>query len=178
MPNTLFAVTAPSGSGKTSIMRMVMDNEVISFTTREKREGEKEGIDYLFIDNDKFQELKQSGGLVEQTFYDNHYYGITSEELHKKLNKGNAFVIVDYHGMQQLKAIYPDTVSIFIKTKKEDAIRNMFGRGDSFGRIRSRLTTFDSELMNLINYDYVVSNIYGKKECTVRIIREIIDTYI
>lgn len=177
-PNTLFAITAPSGSGKTSIMRGVMSNEVISFTTRGKRDGETEGVDYLFINGLDFNKLKQTGGLVESVEYSGNFYGITSEELSSKLRKGNAFVIVDIHGAQQLKTIYPDTVTIFIKTAKDDAIRSMLMRGDSFGNIQQRLKTFDSELLNRVYYDYVISNVYGKKNKTIDVVKAIVSTYI
>jgi guanylate kinase len=175
--NTLFAVTAPSGSGKTSIMRSVMENEVISFTTRAMRQGEIDGKDYLFITGLKFNELKTKGELIEETLYDGNYYGLTAEEVGSKLRKGNAFAIVDFNGMKQLKEIYPNTVTIFIKTSKQDAIRNMFARGDSFGNIQKRLKTFEQELTNRIHYDYVVTNVYGKKQETVDIIKSIIKVY-
>jgi guanylate kinase len=175
--NTLFAITAPSGSGKTSIMRSVMTNEVVSFTTRPMRDGEKEGVDYLFITPTKFGELKADGQLIEETCYSGNYYGITAEELEKKIKKGNAFVIVDHHGMEQLKRIYPNVVTIFIKTAKEDCMKNMFNRGDSLANIQKRLRTFEIEQSKRIEYDYVVTNVYGKKNETVNIISNIIYSY-
>ena|SRR5206468_4638902 len=177
MPNTLFAISAPSGCGKTSIMRELMDNEILSFTTREKRKTETDGIDYQFISFSDFVELKDNGRLIEETNYYGNWYGITTAELSNKIRNGNAFAIVDFNGMKQLKAIYPDTVSIFIKASQEDAIRNMIDRGDSFENIKKRLVAFDEELLNRIDYDYVVTNRYGYFDETINIVHSIIASY-
>lgn len=182
--NTLFIVSAPSGSGKTYIMKQVMgkENEIISFTTRKPRQGEVDGVDYLFITKDMFHELDNSNGLIEKTAYPPHalkedidYYGITKKEFDYKILKGNAYIVVDYIGMQQLKQIYPKCVTIYIYTKKEDAIENMRDRGDSEEYINKRMTTFSLEQVQRTAYDYIITNERGKVNDAISIVKAIVN---
>src|SRR5437764_9195603 len=106
MANILFCVTGPSGSGKTSIMREIFDNELLRFTTRKKRDGEKEGVDYNFIRYQEYIIMVSRQELIEKTEYDGNYYGLSSKELYSKLNKGNAFFICDNSGFNQVKDKY------------------------------------------------------------------------
>lgn len=181
--NKLFIVSAPSGSGKTSIMREVMgqENEVVSFTTREKRDGEIEGKDYIYISKDKFNEYMKSDNIIESTSYppnseNCNYYGITADELYGKLDKNHSFIIVDYDGMKQLKMIYPNIVTIYIHCDKEDAIKNMIGRGDKRSNIDSRVKTFEAEQKHKVHYDFVVKNDYGRIKDAIEIIKTIVKT--
>lgn len=171
--NTLFVVSAPSGSGKTSLMRSVMSNEITSFTTRAIREKEVDGVDYIFITKEEFYKMKDNDDLIEFTEYDGNFYGISKSEYEGKMERGNAFAIVDYHGMQQFKDIHKKCVTIFILTSKEDAIANMFSRGDSFDSINKRVETYDDELLNRIHYDFVVTNEHGKFSETTGILHSI-----
>ena len=172
--NKLFIVSGPSGSGKTTIMRSLMNNEIISFTTRPKRRNEVDGKDYIFITKEQFHKLLNSNGLIEHTEYGGNYYGVTKEEFENKLNKGDAFFIADYNGMKQVKQIYPYCETIFIYVKKEDAERNMRERGDSEEFIQKRLSTYEDEIDNLIYYDHVVVNNYNELEETIEKVRLII----
>lgn len=177
MKNTLFLITAPSGSGKTSIMRMVMNNEVVSFTTRHPRNNEVDGVDYIYISKEEFEIMKDSGELAEHITYEatGDSYGITMTELRDKLYLGSAFAIVTHHGMEQLKAIYPNCVTIFLLTDKEDAIEFMKSRGDSNESIENRLKTFDEEQSNRVYYDYVIKNERGFMSHAKNIIKTIVD---
>jgi guanylate kinase len=168
---------APSGSGKTTIGRNVLSNELVSVTTREKREGEVGGKDYYFISTKEFNDLLFSGSLAEETCYSDSHYGLTYEEIETKLKKGNAFVVVDIRGLNQLKAIYPNSTSIFIKTSKEDATRAMIERGDSLIKIQGRLKTFEQEQQNAVYCDYVVSNKYGKLHEAIKVVKAIVHTH-
>jgi guanylate kinase len=174
--NTLFLISAPSGSGKTSIMRQVMDNEVISFTTREPRKGEVNGIDYVYISQKEFDQMLCDGELAEYITYGatGDSYGITINELEDKLNNGDAFAIVTEHGMEQLKIIYPKCSTIFIYTDKEDATEFMRLRGDKEETIQKRLSTFDKEQYNKDKYDYIIRNKKGEMQDAVNIIKEIV----
>lgn len=163
--NILFIVSGPSGSGKTTTMRNAMDNEIISFTTRAKRDGEEDGIDYLYITEEEFQALVDHGGIAESTtYYGTASYGITLSELLEKLDKGDAFVIVDVVGKAQLEALYPNTVSIFFSISKETAIARMKLRGDSDESINKRLMSFEEELENFYLYDYIIDNENSKNQ--------------
>lgn len=158
--NRLLIVSGPSGSGKTSIARRVMENEVVSFTTRAMRPGEVDGIDYVYITEERFKELYASNGLAEYTtYYGNASYGITMEELTSKLAKGDAFVIVDVVGKQQLEQLYDNTVSVFVWMPfVEEAIARMRKRGDAEELIQKRLRTYEEEIANFPQYDYLIDN--------------------
>lgn len=165
---TLFAVSGHSGSGKTSIMRAIMgvEKEIVSVTTRPMRNGEVDGVDYYFISQDSFDILDISGGLAEKTtYYGRASYGVTKVEIESKLAKGDAYIIVDFNGFQQLKKIYPDVVGIFMYTDIDVAEKRMEKRGDNLGSIESRLTTYDIELSNMKHYDYHIKNDDYNKTC-------------
>jgi guanylate kinase len=174
MSNILFCITGPSGSGKTTIMRQLMDNELLSFTTRKMREGETNGEDYLFISNEEFDELFESGQLAEWTKYDGNCYGLTMEEVEYKLANDNAFFICDNNGFNQIIEKYNDVVSIFLYADKFDCIDNMKYRGDDMGKVANRLKTYNDEMSNRGQYDYVVKNIRGAADVTAEIIKNII----
>lgn len=173
--NKLYAITGISGSGKTSTMRQVMDNEIISFTTRNPRKGEIDGVDYNFTTKDKIEELELIGELVEKVEYRDNYYGITKEELKSKLDKGDAFVIVDYHGYLQLKQLHSDVTGIYIKADVSEVIDRMRERGDKEESIQLRLSSIEDELSCQSNYQYVVENKNGLQHKTVEKINEIIN---
>lgn len=175
--NKLFLVSGHSGGGKTTVMRSAMDNEIISFTTREKRNGEKHGIDYKYITIEEFDNLKQENKLIESVEYGGNYYGIDSYELNNKLNKGYAFCIVDYHGMLQMKDLYENCCTIFIYNSSSSiAKKQMKSRGDSDDKIASRLKTYKEEMANRKHYDYVIKNNHGQLDKTIEIVKNIIES--
>lgn len=170
----LFLISGISGAGKTSIMRKLMDNEVISFTTREKRIGEVDGKDYVFISEREYFDLYTDNQLAEWATYGGNYYGITKHELERKLKNNHAFCIVNLHGKEQLGKLYPNYTSIFIYTDRENAITQMSLRGDRQENIDNRISTYEEEMKNVIHYNYVIKNTYGKFDEVVEIIRQII----
>lgn len=172
--NKLILVSGPSGSGKTSLMRQIMKNEVVSFTTRSSRKGEIDGVDYKFISLEKFKELKEKSKLIEQVKYSDNYYGIDQEEFENKMSLGNAFVIVDYHGMQQIKKMYPNCVTLFLYTPYDQAYKQMVKRGDALDKVEQRLNTYHQEMKNKTYYDYVIRNNHNRFRDTKEIIEKII----
>lgn len=173
--NTLYVISGPSGSGKTTSIRQVMTREIVSFTTRPPREGEVEGFDYVFTTEEEVNRLEATGELVERVQYSGNSYGISKEELFGKLAEGDAFVVVDYHGFQQVRDLYPNCVSIFFAIDTEDARQRMLERGDKVESIEPRLKTYEKELANQVHYDYVLKNEYGKQEETVKKLSAIIN---
>lgn len=170
----LYVISGPSGSGKTSNIRQVMTNEVVSFTTRPPREGEVDGFDYIFTTVEEVDRLEASGELVERVSYAGNSYGISKDELYGKLATEDAFVIVDYHGFQQVRELYENYVSIFFSIDVEDARNRMLERGDKPDVIEGRLKTYETELKNQQHYDYVIQNEYGKQAETVQKLKDII----
>ncbi|MGN7324867.1 guanylate kinase [Bacillus altitudinis] len=174
--NKLILVTGPSGSGKTSLMRQIMKNEVVSFTTRKPRQGEIDGVDYKFISLEKFKELKEQGKLIEQVEYSGNYYGIDQEEFENKIYKSDAFVIVDYHGMQQIKKVHSNCVTLFLYTPYEQAYNQMIKRGDKLDKVEQRLKTYHKEMKNKTYYDYVIRNNHNRFRITKEMIEKIIES--
>ncbi|RXZ78062.1 guanylate kinase [Paenibacillaceae bacterium] len=171
----LLLVSGVSGSGKTVIMREIMNNEFVSFTTREPRVGEIHGKDYFFITKEEFQDLHDGGKLVEMTEYSDNYYGLTKQEVNTKLSIGDTFFICDFNGMKQIKKMYPESISIFFYCEKEEVEANMRDRGDSEDNIAKRLRTYDEEITNLIHYDYVVTNKRGNIEEAIQDVKDILE---
>lgn len=169
----LFIISGHSAAGKTSLMREVLDNEVLSFTTRAPRQGEIDGKDYTFLQEDDYHSLKLAGLVAEYTKYDGNYYGILSTEIDKKLEKGNAFVVVDFFGMLTLKHLYPDAVTVFMYCDYEVAESRLVQRGDSEDKVKSRMSTYYKELMNRLHYDFVIKN-QGDRKTVVRILNELL----
>lgn len=174
--NKLIVLSGHSGSGKTSLMRHIMKNEVVSFTTRKPRQGEVDGLDYKFISLKKFEELKEQGKLIEQVEYSGNYYGIDQEEFENKIGIGDAFVIVDYHGMQQVKKVYPNCVTLFLYTPYHKAYKQMIQRGDTIEKVQQRLKTYTQEMKNKEYYDYVIRNNSGKFDESIKVLTSIIES--
>lgn len=179
MSNILFCVTGPSGSGKTFFMKQVMDNEVGSITSRDMRKGEVNGREYLFFIREDVEWMIEKGEMAEWTEYDGNLYGTTKQELKDKLDNGDAYVICDNHGFQQFKEQYDNVVSIFLYASKEDCFDNMrYGRSDNFEKALARITTYDSEIANKGQYDYVLKNIRGNSSATLYALNTIINAEI
>ena len=171
--NKLYVVTAPSGSGKTTIMRSVMDSEIIWFTTRQKRDGEVEGKDYIFITREEFDELLLNNGLIENTCYGGNYYGVTRSEFENKLSQADSFFIADYNGMQQIREFHENTTTIFIHCDKERCKQNMLKRGDKVELVEKRLSTYENEIQNSVYFDHLVFN-NGSREDVIKKVNQII----
>lgn len=172
--NRLYLISGTSESKKRTLIRSIMNNEIISFTTREPRVDEISGLDYNFITKEDYDELKASSGMMVETEESKNIYGITRKEYEEKLNIGDAFVIVDFNGMKRLKDIHPNSYSIFIFEERKDIEARMRERGDSMESIIKVLDTYGLEVTNLIYYDEVVINYPGEFEETVQILKDII----
>jgi guanylate kinase len=172
--NKLYIVSGVSGAGKSTLFRAIMDNEITSFTTRPQREGEVNGVDYLFITEEDFQMLLEEDGLIEHAEYSGYRYGITRDEFEDRLSNGDAFIVVEFEGMKQLKEIYPNNESVYIFVEKDEAELHMRSRNDKEQSIQVRLSTYETEIKQLAHYDYLIINEHGKFDETVKKIKKII----
>lgn len=106
---TVITLTGPSGSGKTVLSKLLQDQGfqvLVSVTTRDKRQGEVEGVDYHFIDRARFAEMLESGRMIEHTEYNGTLYGVTADEAELAFSLGKpAVVVVEPHGKDQIKDI-------------------------------------------------------------------------
>lgn len=160
-----FIVSAPAGTGKTTLVRMLADEfpsvvASISFTTRRPREGEIDGVDYNFLTHEEFQKKIVSGDFLEYVKLYGDYYGTSRSWVEKHLNLGKHVVLViDTQGALQLRHTWK-VVSIFIKPPSLEALKSrLLGRGkDSIENIERRLALAKQEIDASRYYDYVIVN--------------------
>lgn len=163
----IFALSSPSGAGKTTIASAVMDQvedlqRSISYTTRPKRPGEKTGFDYYFVDTDEFQQRITEDFFLEHARVFENYYGTPKAAVYEALINGKDLVFdIDWQGVQQIKQYKnQDVVSIFIlppdkKTLKERLSKR---RQDSEEVIDLRMSRAVQEMSHWTEYDYVIIN--------------------
>ena len=181
----MFVISAPSGTGKSTIIELVMKQlpelkKPVSYTTRQKRNGEKDGVDYNFISSDEFKNKISNGDLIEWATVYNNFYGTSMEYLSKELAKG-AFLIkdIDTQGVLQLKGKLKDrAILIFIEprslTELEKRIRDR-GKDDN-ATIEKRMSCARSEMAQAPKYDHRIVN--KDLNSAVRALKDIISGYI
>lgn len=161
MSKQILILVGPSGSGKTTIGRELQRRgipEVVSHTTREMRQGEKDGVSYYFVDKATFDAIEK----IEEVEYAGNHYCVSKQEMEDKLAKNDViFVITDINGVMQIKKRYPEEAKVIFIYAPVDVLRKrMEKRGDSEENINKRIQhLFDSgELDNDQYADLVVEN--------------------
>lgn len=163
---TLFIVSAPSGTGKTSLVNaLVRDTNhlklSISHTTRKPRPKEIDGYNYHFISEDKFKQMEMAGVFMESAKVFGNFYGTSQDAVQKMLDEGHDVVLeIDWQGAEQIKARFPEAISIFILPPSIEALRNRLdSRGqDSAEVIAHRMEKAIAELQHHHKADYLVVN--------------------
>lgn len=164
--SNIFIISAPSGCGKTSLVRELCQTylfleQTVSYTTRTIRSGEVDGQDYHFISKDQFIEKKKNNKFIEsQNVYDN-FYGTTYESINEILVSGkDAILEIDYQGMLLIKSKIPSSQSIYILPPSiEELEKRLFDRGlDSDEVIEKRVSKAKDELKYVKFADYTVMN--------------------
>ena len=162
----LFVVSAPSGAGKTSLLKQLISelNAVqtsISHTTRARREGEVDGVDYHFIKMDVFKELVEANAFYEHAEVFGNYYGTSKSSIAEQLAKGIDVILeIDWQGARQINQQLPESHSIFIlPPSKSELESRLKGRGqDNDEVIRGRMNAAINEMSHYNEYDYLVIN--------------------
>jgi guanylate kinase len=162
----LFVITAPSGAGKTSLIDALVGDDPslklsISYTTRAPRPGEKNGVDYHFVDDPTFLAMRSRGDFLESAEVHGHRYGTSKRVITEALAKGEDLILeIDWQGARQVRAIYPDCVGIFILPPSiEELERRMRARGqDSDEVMRRRLENARGEMDHAGEFDYAIIN--------------------
>jgi guanylate kinase len=162
----LFVITAPSGAGKTSLIDALMRGDPslklsISYTTRMPRPGEKDGVDYHFVDDATFLAMRGRGEFLESAEVHGYRYGTSKGVITEALAKGEDLILeIDWQGARQVRAIYPEAVGIFILPPSiEELERRMRARGqDSDEVIRRRLENARGEMDHAGEFDYAIIN--------------------
>ena len=163
----MLVLSSPSGAGKTSICKSLLklDKNIklsISVTTRPKRSEEKNGEDYLFVDNKKFSRMLKKNYFLEQASVFGHNYGTPKKMVEDKLFKGEDLLFdIDWQGAQQLRSkMREDVVSVFIlPPNKKELEKRLKERGqDSPEVVLERMSSASKEITHWAEYDYVLVN--------------------
>ncbi len=163
---SLFIVAAPSGAGKTSLVNALVEQQSkirlsVSHTTRPAREGEIDGQDYFFVDQDRFAQMRDAGAFLESaTVFDNSY-GTSSENVLAQLQQGIDVILeIDWQGAEQVRRNFPDSTSIFILPPSKATLeQRLRGRGqDNDEVIARRMRDAKNEMSHYIEFDYLIVN--------------------
>lgn len=162
----LFVVSAPSGTGKTSLCRgvtKVCDSVVnsVSCTTRPCRDGEREGVDYLFISDEEFDRGVEAGEFAEWAVVHGYRYGTPLKPLEAAIAEGKDVTLaIDVQGARQIRRRFQGTVSVFLVTPSMEELRNRLARrgGQPSEELEQRLRVAVAELQYSKEYNYIVVN--------------------
>ncbi len=162
----LAVVSGFSGAGKGTLMKELLkryDNYALSVsaTTRQPREGEKDGEDYFFVSREYFQQMIEDGRLVEYAQYVNHYYGTPRDYVEKKMAEGKDVILeIEIQGALKVKKRFPDALVIFVTPPSAGELRRrLVGRGtETIEVINARLRRAAEEASGMEAYDYLLIN--------------------
>jgi guanylate kinase len=163
---TLYIISAPSGAGKTSLVReLVSGNEHIvvsvSHTTRAMRPGEQDGVDYHFVARDAFLEMVDSSAFLEHARVFDNYYGTSQQHVEQQLLSGHDVILeIDWQGARQVRKLFPEAVSVFILPPSLNALKQRLNsRGqDSDETIERRMNDAVNEMSHYAEFDYLLVN--------------------
>lgn len=179
MPGTLFVISAPSGAGKTTITSRLAAEKVarvsVSCTTRQPRPGEKNGVQYFFMERREFEEMRDRGEFLEWAEVYGHLYGTPERQVREQVERGNSVILeIDVQGAMQVRKKMPEAKLIFISPPSAEALKERLeSRGDSPPeQVARRLAAAEKEMAMQSRYDYVIIN--GELEDAVSEIRKII----
>lgn len=166
MSGNLFIVSAPSGAGKTSLVRALLDiNPTIqlsvSYTTRNPRPGEVDGRDYHFVDRETFVAMMKRGEFLESAEVYGNLYGTSQIWIAQQIEQGKDILLeIDWQGAMQVRRLFPRALSIFILPPSLDALeQRLKGRGkDSAEVIARRMAAVREDVAHVAEFDYVIIN--------------------
>ncbi len=162
----LFIVAAPSGGGKTSLTRALLEREPtirlsVSYTTRPPRPGETDGIDYHFVTAERFEALKDAGEFLEHAHVHGNWYATGATWLKRQVEAGQDVLLeIDWQGAEQVRRLVPESVHIFILPPSLALLRErLLRRGqDDAETIARRLNAAREEMRHCGEFDYVIIN--------------------
>jgi guanylate kinase len=162
----LFVIAAPSGAGKTSLIEAVMRDDPtlkisVSYTTRAPGAGERDGVDYHFVERATFEAMQRRGEFLESAEVHGNHYGTSRKVILDAVAAGEDLILeIDWQGARQVRELYPDCIGIFILPPSiEELERRMRGRGkDSDEVMRRRLQNAREELAHADEFKYAIIN--------------------
>lgn len=162
----LFVIAAPSGAGKTTLVQALIRKHPelrfsISYTTRDKRRNEADGVDYLFVDKEAFETLREQGEMLESATVFDNLYGTSRRQVEALLASGhNVILEIDWQGARQVRESMPECVTIFILppslAELERRLRDR--RTDTSDVIDRRLRDAVGDMSHWDEFDYVIIN--------------------
>lgn len=163
---TLYIVSAPSGAGKTSLVKALIEAQPsirvsVSHTTRAMRPGEICGVNYHFVDRETFIDMIGHGDFLEQAEVFGNLYGTSQSHLQQTLDEGHDLILeIDWQGAEQVRRLMPTARSIFILPPSQQALRQRLNnRGTDSGEIiETRMREAVSEMSHYVEYDYLIIN--------------------
>ncbi|NMG44717.1 guanylate kinase [Aromatoleum toluvorans] len=166
MPGTLIIITAPSGAGKTTLVRGLLERDPqmhlsVSYTTRAPRPGEQDGREYHFVDVGTFRTLRDRGEFLEWAEVHGNYYATSRVWLKDQIAAGRDILLeIDWQGAQQVRKSFPDAVGVFVLPPSVEELESRLrGRGtDSEEVIARRLLGARGEMRHVGEFDYVILN--------------------
>ncbi|MFA7268162.1 MAG: guanylate kinase [Sterolibacterium sp.] len=166
MSGTLFIVSAPSGAGKTTLVRELLARDrgvrlSVSYTTRTPRKGEQDGRDYNFIDVAEFFAMRKCGDFLESAEVHGNFYGTSRVWLEREMDSGRDVLLeIDWQGAQQVRQVFPQAVGIFILPPSlAELERRLRGRGtDDDDTIARRHLAALTEMRHVEEFEYVIIN--------------------
>jgi len=162
---TLYVVSAPSGAGKTSLVKALVEatddvSVSVSHTTRAMREGEVEGENYYFVDIDTFKGMIEEDAFLEHAQVFDHFYGTSQANIEDKLKSGQDVILeIDWQGAEQVRKIMPCEGIFILPPSRKELEHRLKGRGqDSDEIIARRMKDAVSEISHYSEFDYLIVN--------------------
>ena len=163
---TVYIISAPSGAGKTSLVRELVSNlddvvVSVSHTTRTMRDGEQDGVDYHFLDKEAFLSMVEHSAFLEHARVFDNYYGTSQKHVEQQLLSGKDVILeIDWQGGRQVRRLMQESQSIFILPPSRDALRERLqNRGqDAEDVIDRRMQDAVNEMSHYAEFDYLIVN--------------------
>ena len=166
MAGNLFIVCAPSGAGKTTLVDALLQREPdiklsMSYTTRAPRPGERDAVDYLFVDRARFEAMIAAGDFLEHANVHGNYYGTSRAWIEREIEGDHDVLLeIDWQGAAQVRRIFPQLVGMFILPPSiEELRRRLTGRGkDAPETIERRIAGAREEISHVLEFEYIIVN--------------------
>ncbi|WP_374685675.1 guanylate kinase [Promineifilum sp.] len=180
----LLILSGPSGVGKDTVARMLIERRpdsfyfVVTATTRPPRDNERDGLDYFFVNFDEFAHMIETNELLEYAIVYNDYKGIPKQQIRDALASGRDVILrVDVQGAATVRHLIPNAISVFLTTRTEGGlVRRLHQRKqDTQEGMALRTATARQEMKRLAEFDYCVVNPEGRPEVAVERVLSIID---